>query len=186
MKNIKLFENFINEAKLGESKLEAAEASNGMILLKGFGKFIGRLSFAHVYYKDVNKDRNEKIKNIFLKTFPASEEWKKDCNNYMKSEIFGSKVEMKENEKPILAAFKIRAGNGEIGEIQIWDESKLEHTISISGPFQGASHNIGGKYAGGIYFAKTGVTNDEAKKIGRELEDMFKGNPKTKKWEEPN
>jgi hypothetical protein len=188
MKHTKLFEEFIEEA-VKETIIEAAQDSMGYISFKGFDKFIGKLSFKEVYKDDKDEKRNEEIKKLMLEKFPASDEWKKECEQYLEAEIYGLKTNVIHasgpNEEVLLAMYKERSQGGEIGQIQLWDESKLTKSVSGGGPFSDLTHTISGKYSGGIFFAK-GLSKPEVSKITKTFKVMFPGSGKTKNWIEAN
>ena len=172
MRHLELFENF-NEARM-EIKVEAARASNGKILFKCLGKFVAKLGFS-VYHKDVDEKRNEEIEDLMLKTFPASEEWKSECEKYKDNKVYGLREEV------LLAAAKERSSGNEEGQIQLWDESKLTHSISMGGPFSDQKNRISGKYVGGVFFTE-GLSKLEVGKITKIFNTAFPGSGKTKTW----
>jgi hypothetical protein len=181
MKHLKLFEQFLNEA--ATVNIEAAKTSKKQVLFSMNGKFAGKLSFSEVYYKEKNEKRNEEIAELMLKTFPASDDWKKDCENFISAKVLGGGARV--NEDVLLKAAKVRSFAGDTGQIQLWDEKTLTHSTTISGPFSDAKHSINGVYAGGIYFSRD-FSKIEVSKFTKIFAQLFQGNEKTKTWIEAN
>lgn len=91
------------------------------------------------------------------------------------------------NKNPTIKVYKER--NSKIaGEIQFWDESedKITHSITLSGPFQGVSHNVGGRYIGSMKFANN-ITLKEANEYAKAISSLINTSSSvTKSWREEN
>ena len=192
MKYTSLFEEFVNEAT--STTVEVARSKSGKLLMKAFGKFVGQVSCDEVYYKDKNEERNEEIANLFLEKFPASEEWKMECEKHANDECFGlmnrdkaknEKVEIAVAKEPGMPGGK-RWGN-HIGPIQLWDESKMSHSMSFPAPFGNVNHSVSGTYVGGVFFAEnSNLSKLEVEKIVKAVKAAFPDKLKSKRWVEGN